>query len=232
MALDDGFNLIWSLKLQTGEGPASQPQGAQPPEAPKPAPAAPGSALAALKKRYEERAQAEKPAPPAWRRWIRPAGYLAVLGMIVWAVRSYTLYTFPADGTNMVPLYAPGARVLVHVGFRTPEKLHRGDCVLIEIQVQGRAVRMVSRIVALPGERASVTDGKLSINGKPFIEEYLATAIVEKPRGSREEVTVPEDGLYVLNDARNSPVMDSRDFGPVRGGQVIGKVIATVGGGE
>lgn len=215
--------------MQTDQGPASETHGAQPPEAPK---LAPGSALAALKKRYEERAQAKPPAPRVWRRWIRPAGYLAVLAMIVWAVQSYTLYTFPADGTNMAPLYARGARVLVHVGFRTPEKLHRGDCVLIEVQEQGRAVRMVSRVVALPGETVSVTDGKLSIDGKPFIEEYLPTAIVEKPRGSKEEVTVPEDGLYVLNDARNSPVMDSRDFGPVRSRQVIGKVIATVGGGE
>lgn len=218
--------------MQTSQGSASQPYGAQPPEAPKPVPAEPGSALAALKKRYEERAKAETPALPVWRRWIRPIGYLAVLAMIVWAVQSYSLYTFPADGANMVPMYAPGARVLVHVGFRTPEKLHRGDCVLIEIQVQGRTVRMVSRIVALPGERVSVTDGKLIINGEPFIEEYLATAIVEKPRGSREEVTVPDDGLYVLNDARNSPVMDSRDIGPVHGEQVVGKVIATVGGGE
>lgn len=72
-----------------------------------------------------------------------------------------------------------------------------------------------SRIVALPGQRVAMRQGKLWIDG----------AEVQDPWGKRgnandflPEVVVPEDCVFVLNDHRwgnQSERNDSRAFGPI-----------------
>jgi len=130
----------------------------------------------------------------------------------------------------MPPEYPPSTTLLVHTGHRTPEKLHRGDCIVYVMRSKAGPLRMMSRAVGFPGETVHFTEGRLLVNGQPLREEYLSKALVGQVRAGKAEVRVGPGELYVLNDDRANPILDSRDFGALRPEQIVGKVITPVGG--
>ncbi|MCZ7645721.1 MAG: signal peptidase I [Planctomycetota bacterium] len=190
--------------------------------------AAPTGGIAALKKKYDEKEARKKEAGfdrvGAWKR-LRPWSYVLLFFIIVYGIWPYTWYTMPENGLHMPPKYPPGCTVLVHTGFSSGETLQRGDPVVYEVGYKGRPIRMMSRVVGLPGDEVAVLDGRLVLNGEAVLEEYLSTASTGDARPGKGLVTVPEGGVYVLNDDRVHAVLDSRDFGPLEREQIVGKVL-------
>jgi len=162
-----------------------------------------------------------------WRRRLILCGYLAAALALWLGIRPYTTYVVPLAARHMLPEYPPGTRLLVHTHYRTPERLHRGDCVIYEVQVDGRTIRMIGRAVGWPGETAGFVNGALQIDGQPARETYLKKFATGTSRDG-PPVQVPPGGLYVLNDVRADGVMDSRDFGPVAAERIIGKVVVPI----
>ena len=76
---------------------------------------------------------------------------------------------------------------------------------------------MVKRIIGLPGETVEYKDGKLYINEKEFEDEF---AHLTKDFKLKE--IIAEDTYFVLGDNRGDS-LDSRDFGPIKKTQIIGK---------
>jgi signal peptidase I len=80
---------------------------------------------------------------------------------------------------------------------------------------------MVSRVIGVPGDRIAIRGGKVFRDGKELTEEYAA----KLARDEAEEIVVPADHIYVLNDARRatgSPGADSRRLGPIPVGSIVG----------
>ncbi|MCW8129107.1 MAG: signal peptidase I [Planctomycetota bacterium] len=162
-----------------------------------------------------------------WRRRLMWFGYALVALSIGWGLRPYTTYSVPQGAAHMSPEYPAGMTVLVNTSYRTPERLHRGDCVIYEVQEQGRTIRMIGRAVGWPGETAAVAEGMLLIGGQVMEESYLRRASVGACRPGAP-VEVPPGGLYVLNDDRASGVKDGREYGPLKPEQIVGKVIVPI----
>jgi signal peptidase I len=84
----------------------------------------------------------------------------------------------------------------------------------------------IKRVVGLPGDRLSVVDGRVIINGRPLEEPYArldsTCAICNLPR----PITIPEDQYFLMGDNRGQSA-DSREWGPVPKDQLIGKAFST-----
>jgi signal peptidase I len=161
------------------------------------------------------------------------------------AVRSVVL-NFRVDGLSMIPSLDSGQMLLVnrqiYFHFDTYELVNwipfveidgenivypfhppqRGDIVVLHPPVDN-GKPYIKRVIALPGERLSIHDGSVYINGERLEEDYL-NGVATTWSGSigQEEITIPEGQVFVMGDNRNNST-DSRIFGPIEINEIIGK---------
>ncbi|MBI2594123.1 signal peptidase I [Candidatus Curtissbacteria bacterium] len=111
-------------------------------------------------------------------------------------------------GESMAPNFANGELILTEkVSFRF-EKPKRGDVVVFRAPT-AQKVDFIKRIVGLPGETTTISDGIIFINGQKLEEPYE----IQKTEGEIN-VTLGENQYFVLGDNRRSS-SDSRTFGPI-----------------
>lgn len=83
----------------------------------------------------------------------------------------------------------------------------------------------IKRVIALPGEKIDIIDGKVYINDvlleEDYLEEGLETIMISG--GKFDSVIVPEGYIYVMGDNRAGS-QDSRVFGCVPINKIEGKV--------
>lgn len=120
------------------------------------------------------------------------------------------------SGNGMFPAVKDGDLALA---YRLQGDLAKNDVVVYR---QGGQIR-VGRILGRPGDVIMLDDtGALLVNGTNQGGEILY------PTYAGERLTypyvVPEDSCFILGDYRTQ-CEDSRDFGPVPNGDVLGKVI-------
>lgn len=150
---------------------------------------------------------------------------LAVLVVvIVFLGWNYSLQGFMVSGHSMEPSLLDGEWLLVDklsYHFGSPK---RGDIIVFNPPLES-SQPYIKRIIGLPGEYIEIKDGRIYISNDEGEFEYLETTdlpdISPSCNGSWE---IPEDHYFVLGD--NRPVSgDSRIFGTVPEGNIIGKVL-------
>jgi len=168
---------------------------------------------------------ADTPAPRRRRAgriayWVLFA--LAVAGIIVsFAWIGLAGRSFTNSSTSMENTVRPGSTILVEKG----QGVRRGDVIVLS-RPGGPFIR---RVIGLPGDRvACCTAGHVTVNGKPLEESYVYPG--DQPSAVTFSVTLPPGQLWVLGDHR-SIAIDSRMWGPVPVSDVIGRAVATFGGG-
>ena len=87
-------------------------------------------------------------------------------------------------------------------------------------------VRFIKRIVGLPGDRLSVRDGRIVIDGVPQDEPFARASRDCPSCNLPRAVTVPPDHYFMVGDNRGQSA-DSREWGPVPRDWIIGKVTGT-----
>lgn len=76
-------------------------------------------------------------------------------------------------------------------------------------------VSYIKRVIGLPGERVTIKNGKVYINGQELQEDYLQDNVkTDDLQGAFTDVIVPENCVYVMGDNRAAST-DSRRFGCV-----------------
>jgi len=87
-------------------------------------------------------------------------------------------------------------------------------------------VNFIKRVVAGPGDRIRVRDGRVVLNGRPVDEPWAQGCETDVGCDFTGEITVPPDHYYMMGDNRDESA-DSRFWGPVRREWVIGGAFAT-----
>lgn len=172
-------------------------------------------------------------APASASAYVKPLIIVAVFIAGFYLLDAYELVTIPDDAVFMDPaVRARSTRLFRTVG---PGSVPgRGAIVWFEPPASSAAgggdaeAVLISRVVALPGDRVALKDGKLRIDGKERKEPYAPRRLESE---EIEEVIVPAGHVYVLNDAGTEPrssLTDSRRLGPIP----LALVRGTLGGGE
>ncbi|MFQ5880346.1 MAG: signal peptidase I [Dehalococcoidia bacterium] len=119
---------------------------------------------------------------------------------------------------NFLPFFDAGSNSVKHI-FGGPG---RGDVVVFR-SPQDRSTDFIKRIIGQPGDTVEIRDGTVFINGALLEEPYASGRT--NCHGGRQRcgpLTLGEGRYYVLGDNRTSS-SDSRLWGPVPEGDIIGK---------
>lgn len=154
-------------------------------------------------------------ARPVFRMVVIPVLSLA---LVFGVVRPFGVEAFRVSSGSMSPTLRAGDHVLAEkLSYRIGDP-RRGD--LVVFRGVGGGV-MIKRAVGLPGDVVAVRDGVLHVNGRRVDEPYVNRGLNESNFFGPSEV--PEGHLFVMGDNRENS-RDSREFGPVRRGDLIGRV--------
>lgn len=139
----------------------------------------------------------------------------------VFIIRSFIIQPFLVSGGSMEHTFENGDYLLVDqltYRFREPE---RGEVVVFK---NADGTYFIKRIIGLPGERVSVTDGVVSITndehpkGVALDELYLSSGVTTT--GSAD-TTLGPDEYFVMGDNRPYSY-DSRSWGSLKSDAIIG----------
>jgi signal peptidase I len=135
------------------------------------------------------------------------AGIAAV--MLIWVILPVR-----ADGDSMLPTVTSGHLSIVNRLAYLNARPKRGD--VVAIRLAGTSVVYIKRIIALPGERISVADGVVHINGAPLDEPYVR----HNRSWDFDEVTLEPRQYFVVGDNRGTS-----DFGRVEADRIVGRLM-------
>ena len=158
------------------------------------------------------------------------------LTVILTALVSVSLIAFTLIGLLLFSRYQPPTVAMeptVHPGDRIWARavgvVHRGDVVLIKPPpvaessnvLLRRPILVISRVVAVGGDRVEATKGRLRVNGRVATEPYLPRSTVTR---DIDATRVPKGYLYYLGDNRQNTA-GSNAFGPVPSSAVRERVV-------
>jgi len=134
-------------------------------------------------------------------------------------LRAGVIEAFRMVGDAMAPTLRKGDRVLVNkLAYRT-QAVRRGDIVAC-VNPNKRHQTNIRRVAALPGDTVEMRDGVLLVNGQQVTLNALAG---QQTQAGEFPLTKLANGYcFVLNDNRGH-AEDSRSFGPVPLGDIIGR---------
>lgn len=160
------------------------------------------------------------------REWTLIVVVALVTSMLV---RSFMFQTFFIPSGSMEPTLMIGDRIVVDklaVDFGT---INRGDVIVFKAppaeNCGGEVVAdLVKRVIGIPGDHLSSKGNTIYVNGAPLKEawshwEPLGPAI--------SPTTVPAGQYFVMGDNHNNSC-DSRFWGTVPRGNIIGKAFITI----
>jgi signal peptidase I len=148
----------------------------------------------------------------------RTAVRVLVLASVSFVTFHWILIPIRAEGISMLPTVDSGSLKFVNRLAYMSEKPSRGD--IVAIKLAGPHVLYVKRIIALPGERISLSAGQVYVNGVPLAEPYVRN----KSPWEVPEVTLTAREYFVIGDNRGMRSKD-HDFGRVDVSRIAGRVV-------
>ena len=174
---------------------------------------------------------------------------VVALGLAL-GIQAFLIKPYKIPSESMVPTLEIGQRVLVNrigarfsapdvgdvVVFHPPTGAEQDDMcgqqpppgqVCLKATPQKADVNFIKRVVAGPGDRLRVVNGRVTLNGKRQSEPFIrpcqgGTGQCDFPR----EVTIPAGTYFMMGDNRGSSD-DSRYWGPVPRKWIVGAAFGT-----
>jgi signal peptidase I len=193
-------------------------------------------------------------APQPLLRVVREYAILAVIAVLLASlVRAFLGQAYYIPSESMVPTLQINDRVIVsrvsyHLGdpkrgdiivFQNPDFLDRsrkdpvsrmGRNVLELLGVaQPKDKYYIKRAIGVPGDRVSMKDGHVWINGKQLAEPWLKADVFTEAEGDygTKVTTLGKNQYFMMGDNRQFS-KDSRFFGPITRSKMVGKAFLRI----
>lgn len=148
--------------------------------------------------------------------------YLLTLMAVAICIRTFIFEPVQCIGISMYPTLVGGEGMFTEKLTYTVSAPQRDDIIICRYPYHTE--KCVKRVIAVPEDRISISDGAIYLNGERLDESAYWSGYIE---GTLEEVTVPDKCLFVVGDNRNHSG-DSRHVGFIPYCQVKGKVRAVM----
>ena len=153
-----------------------------------------------------------------------------VLTVIIFlGIQTFVAQPYKVQQGSMEVTLLPDQYVLVDKLTPRWSTYERGDIVVFdppENWTGANGVPFIKRVIGLPGDHIELRDGAVYVNGTKLDEPYVytdgAAPTTEPSAGGPAEWLVPAGQLFVMGDHRSQSA-DSRVFGPIEVGHVIGR---------
>lgn len=144
---------------------------------------------------------------------------LAVALVSFFLIRTLVVQPFVVNGPSMEPTFYSDQYVLVdELTYRLREP-QRGEIIVFR-NPRNEEEFYIKRIIGLPGEKVTVTNNEVDINGKKINESYIN---VKNGVTGQKDFTLKSDEYFVMGDNRPQS-FDSRSWGPLEKNEIIGMV--------
>ena len=149
--------------------------------------------------------------------------YLLTLMAVAIFIRTFIFEPVQCIGISMYPTLVGGEGMFTEKLTYTVSAPQRDDIIICRYPYHTE--KCVKRVIAVPGDRISISDGAIYLNGERLDESAYWDGYIED--SEMPEVTVPDKCLFVVGDNRNYSG-DSRHVGFIPYWQVKGKVRAVM----
>lgn len=153
-----------------------------------------------------------------WGRFMLDIIETLVLAVVLFIGINAVSARVRVDGFSMRPTLEDGEFVLVNKMSYRLGVVQRGDIIVFHFPLNPKE-ELIKRVIGLPGERVSVQNHQVYINGQMLNEPYIAQAPIYSG-----EWTVLDGQLFVMGDNRNNS-NDSKDWGLLPAENVVGKAV-------
>lgn len=155
---------------------------------------------------------------------------ITVSMVVLFVLFHYVVRPVQVVGSSMYPTLKDQEFGISNVFSVKTGDLERFDIVIIYLEEKDEY--LVKRIIGMPGETVSYTDGQLYINGEAVEEDFLDASYVSTYEDGTfmsdvAEVTLGEDEYYCLGDNRPHST-DSRYYGAFKSDQIVAKGVFVI----
>lgn len=150
--------------------------------------------------------------------------YVLVIVMAALSIRAFIAEPIRVDGDSMIPTLIHNEDMLVEKVSFWVEPPRRGEIVIC--YYPGYTESCVKRVIGLPGETVSISNGRIYVDGAAIDEsDFWQGEII----GDMDPVTVPNRAIFVVGDNRNGS-KDSRNpsVGCIPYAKIDGRVLGVV----
>ncbi len=125
--------------------------------------------------------------------WVVP---IVIAVFLAFLINRFVLYKVKIPSESMVPTLNVNDQLFATRVYN-PENLERGDIVIFAYDQEGEDIKMIKRLIGLPGDTVEIKNGVVSVNGEVLQEDYIGEA--DTYNGT---YNVPEGEYFFLGDNR------------------------------
>jgi signal peptidase I len=151
------------------------------------------------------------------------ASLVLQLAILLALIAAFFVRFWPVSGPSMAPHISSGEYVFINTLAYKFVAPRRGDVVAFHHDAEFSSETYIKRVIAVPGDRVRIDRGAVYVDGALLSEPYVEY----NDTRSMAEITVPPQTVFVLGDNR-AVSEDSRAFGPVRDGDLVGRALLRV----
>ncbi|MFH5834927.1 signal peptidase I [Proteiniclasticum sp. C24MP] len=146
-------------------------------------------------------------------------------------VTTFLFSSAVVKGSSMYPTLHENDRLIVkkYETILKTEEYRRGDIIVFESPLENEDKYFIKRVIGLPGDKITISDGKVHVNDEIIEEPYIDQHAFTETLFFGDDYIVSENELFVMGDNRlPGKSNDSRSFGSISIDRIEGKIVLRV----